>query len=134
MSEQELFEELSARLPYGVKVDVLGVECTLSGVYKDYKGVWRIVADCEEGRNYDTPLDNCKMYLRPTKKMTDREKGEAKSIGKSCIYHPSIKSGIKLLAWNVVKIPKFIYKHHLDVNGLIEQGDAYEAPEDMYKF
>lgn len=133
MSEQELFEELSARLPYGVKVDVAGAVCTLNGVYKDYKGVWRIIADCEEGRHYDIPLDNCKMYLRPLETMTDKEREDANSLAKRSLCR-HIKHGVGLILRNVPHISRYLYKHHLDVNRLIEQGDAFKAPEGMYKF
>ena len=135
MSEKELFEELSARLPYGVKVDVLGEPCVVKGAYIDDYGNYRLFTDCDEaGKHNDVPLDACKMYLRPLKTMTDKEREEANSLAKRSLYRPSLKHRIGLLINNVPHISRYFYKHHLDVNGLTKQGLAYEAPEEMYKF
>lgn len=135
MSEKELFEELSARLPYGVKVDVLGEPCEVKGAYIDDYGNYRLFTDCDEkGKHNDVPLETCKMYLRPLKAMNDEEKKAVRNIANSTLYRPSIRYGVKLILWKLPKISRFYYEHHLDVNRLIEQGDAYEASEEMYKF
>lgn len=134
--ERLIFEELSARLPYGVKVDVLGEPCVVRGAYIDDYGNYRLFTECGEvGKHNDLPIEACKMYLRPLESMTDRERDEGRLLVKSSIYyHPKHITPVKFIIKNVVKIPKFFYEHHLDVNKLTEQNLALEATEKMYKF
>ena len=124
--KQLLLKDLSARLPYGVKVDVSRVE------------EWRqltltpfILA------NYYNDIEKVKPYLRPMSSMTEEERrylleelgfdedlenGELNDFG-SYVYH----------SVNVLPLFDWLNAHHLDFRGLIPMGLALEAPEDMYK-
>ena len=66
--------------------------------------------------------DDWLAYLRPMYSMTDEERNSYEW----CILHGSslISDNIMLFDW--------LNAHHFDYRGLISQGLALEAPEDMY--
>ena len=116
-----LLKDLSARLPYGVIVQV-----------KD----WTIL-DTELRIGHIQRLQNddieLKPYLRPMSSMTEEEKEE---YGKVCELDTEILANHPM---NGEPFPAlynsqdWLNVHHFDFRGLIEKGLALEAPEDMYK-
>ena len=62
-------------------------------------------------------------YLRPMDSMTDQERSSYEWTMLHC--STSISDNIMLFEW--------LNAHHFDYRGLIEQGLALTAPEDMYK-
>lgn len=120
--KQLLFKDLSARLQYGVKVEVIWKE-KLTDV------------DGYEGKLTSTTImliENdeviCRPYLRPLSSMTEEEDKEyAKVIVKSqdCSFENSESATTIVNDWYLSK--------GFDVRGLISKGLALEAPEGMYK-
>ena len=130
--KQLLLKDLSARLPYGVKI---------SRVVEDYISEPRIprtinIDGCivieNEPFNDGIPdvdywyICEVKPYLRPMSSMTEDEMEEWNSYvavpdGKSLRRTPYC---IKYIDW--------LLEHHFDYRRLIEKGLALEAPEGMY--
>ena len=129
--QEELREDLCARLPYGVKAE---------GFSKS-NGERKIITLCEIVKGGYTEYANCfidfegawwninaiKPFLRPISSMTEEEKREYTlwqvAVADS-VYESPIKAG-NFVAW--------LNKHHFDYRGLIKKGLALEAPEGMYK-
>ena len=120
-----LLKDLSARLPYGVKVNFRGNIEILHEVHI-HKSVQTIVG--ESGILYDIDLPNIKPYLRPLSSMTEEEKREY------------------VIAWDSrqpylpTEAMDWLNEHHFDYRldpltgkTLIESDLALEAPEGMYK-
>lgn len=128
--KQLLIKDLSARVFYGVKVNI----------ERDYPNnpqvVERVAKDGEIIVNgifaYD--IYYYKPYLRPLSSMTEEENEELKYV---------IDLGLQALegeeGHNTVSAAPaafevdFYNKHHFDYRGLIEKGLALEAPDGMYK-
>ena len=111
-----LLKDLSARLPYGVKVndDIQG-DFTLIGLTKE-----RVFTTCEvEGCHNDFPIENIKPYLFPLSSMTEEQKKE---------YHELIGGmfGTSALI-NFEVLEDFFHKNHFDYRGLIPMGLAIDA-------
>lgn len=144
--KQLLLKDLSARLPYGVKMKYKNEEgastlCQIDTLYTDVDGFHCLIRMAEPpGIFYD--LTEFKPYLRPMSSMTEEEKKTYKSFfsigeyacggtlyGKEYEYINSdsedISESISLLDW--------LNEHHFDYRGLIPMGLALEAPEGMYK-
>ena len=120
--KQLLLEDLSTRLPYGVKVTTtnpaaefgvmsgISIKGKISVSTKDAD----IVFECTE----------VKPYLRPMDSMTREENKEyyktfrAESYGRGYVYVESVKS----FDW--------LNAHHFDYRGLIHKGLAIEVTED----
>ena len=123
--KQLLLIDLSARLPYGVKlryVEDLVVKkeshiITLNNIY------------LEHILNGDADI---KPYLRPMSSMTDEEK-EHLQLLHNIISDKNYGDGYAPAAWEAIsEFNVYCYEHHLDNRGLIEIGLALEAPEHMY--
>ena len=122
--KQLLLKDISARLPYGVKINV-------PHYYEDEDGIITLDAfwlhDIQNGRKEIKP------YLRPMSSMTEEEKEEVRQ--RFCYeweesimelyYSIEIRDVDCFIDW--------LNEHHFDYRGLIEKGLAIEAPKDMYK-
>ena len=120
--KQLLLQDLSARLPYGVKVTTTNPAAdfgVMSGI--SIKGKISV-----ETKDADIVFEctEVKPYLRPMSSMTEEE---IKEYGKLCIIYDT--SGTVLFDINGLN---WFNAHHLDYRGLIEKGLAIEAPEGMY--
>lgn len=147
-----LIKDISSRLPYGVKAEVMGwdeekekevfVPVTVYSVNTDG---YVYFANNDYDITYCS-IDACRLYLRPMSSMTEEELNE-------CVR----KSGIKdIQCPNWQDIPKekqfearlnhaiavfltdsnsvdWLNAHHFDYRGLISMKLALEAPEGMYK-
>jgi hypothetical protein len=103
--KQLLLKELCARLPYGV-------------IVQDRNGTHILTpGNTELGTEYIKP------YLRPMSSMTKEEKED--------FGVPFTSEGLTTLA-DTVECMDWLIAHHFDYRGLIENGLALEAPEDMY--
>ncbi len=136
--KQLLLKEICARLPYGVKAEVIGwdeekekevfVPVTVYSVNTDG---YVYFAD----NDYDITscsIDACRLYLRPISSMTSKEWVE--------FCDCSIKDEASwVLTSNRQKLIPFqnredyLNSKHFDYRGLIPMGLALEAPEGMYK-
>lgn len=115
--KQLLLKDLSARLPYGVKILQGGVVIeTLQSICKvgdnDYT-VNPITNDMYNGFH----IEQVKPYLRPMSSMTEEERKEF-DYNVPCDFYSDID---------------WLLEHHFDYRELIEKGLALEAPEGMYK-
>ena len=120
-----LLVDLSARLPYGVKVKV-----------EYYDDAWNICSINPNGVTFvtkytgypiETNWENCKPYLFPLSSMTKRQCYELSSIRSSfqdCWKY--IKTPIPLSICNFEQI-EWLHKNHFDYRGLIEKGLAIDA-------
>ena len=125
--KQLLLANLSARLPYGVKIRIIHHE--IKGADPEY------VDDVFSTTYYnmiDYDDDNYEFlpYLRPISSMTEEEKKEYDNLYYNA---PQFKDG-----WRDAKYLEGLHidwlnKHHFDYHRLIEKGLALEAPEGMYK-
>lgn len=121
MTEEEkrlLFQDLVARVPYGVKGKTLGCKtCTL--VYIGVAGDF--TADTYHGwigRKQFVP------YLRPMSDMTEDEFKE---------WHDKIRPMYDGKPYESEGADiDFFNKHHIDYRNLIEKGLALKAPDGMY--
>ncbi len=112
--KQLLLRDLSARLPYGVKVEI-------DGYYSHIlKGIDGDTISTDRGINY--PLRLVKPYLRKMSSMTEEEKNE---YFDRTMTIDIVQTSKEVIDW--------LNAHHFDYRGLIEKGLALEAPEGMYK-
>ena len=137
-----LLKDLSARLPYGVKIlqgDV--VMETLQSICKvgdnDYT-VNPITNDMYNGFH----IEQVKPYLRPMSSMTEEEKKDLKSstcpfgtgyFNEKYLICPLNHLGEQISYEFMSGILDWLNKNHFDYRGLIEKRLALEAPEGMYK-
>lgn len=124
-----LLKDLSARLPYGVKVCV-GEDLAMTLKQIDYKGF------CESWENEDFKCHSRWMlsYLRPMSSMTKEEEDEwcglnidplLEAVGKR---HTRVEDSM-LRAKSQYKPTEWLNAHHFDYRGLIEKGLAIEVTE-----
>ena len=110
--KQLLLKDLCARLPYGVKIGLIGAHKNLIG--------GPVVLDIEDYKN-SNPLiiinSNWLPYLRPMSSMSYEEKDE---------YDRLVMCNA---SWVV---DDWLNKKGFDYRGLIPMGLALEAPEGMY--
>jgi hypothetical protein len=113
-----LFKDLSARLPYHVRVKVWLKDGTTEEGVLDLEHNY---ADVLLDAFYYNKIVDIKPYLRPISSMTleeEREYNLTKTL--SIVDYPTLESFDWLLA------------HHFDFRGLIGKGLALVAPEGMY--
>ena len=114
--KQLLLKDLCARLPYGVKVQIT-LDVGMMEVSYDMTLDLELLNDLIENG------DDFKPYLRPKISMTDWEKKE--------YVNTSLFIDNRLVESLVTY--DFLNKYHFDYRGLIENGLALEAPEEMYE-
>ena len=121
IEERELlFKDLSARLPYHVRVKVWLKDGTTEEGALDLEHNY---GDVLRDAFYYKEIVDIKPYLRPLSSMTEEEKKEYKTLLSERRLYGSL--GIKIIDW--------LNAHHFDYRGLIEKGLALEAPDGMYK-
>lgn len=110
--KQLLLKDLSARLPYGVKVHLIYDKNTIK------------VREMGLGSLHDIMCDNAKgmPYLRPLSSMTKEEREYVEEL-----------SDFRATPAIVRQKVDFYLERHLDYRGLIPMGLALEALEGMYK-
>lgn len=120
-----LLKDLCARLPYGVKVNILcgyqhAEELAGLDIYKQTFNLKHAYNQPMFTRHGDSII---KPYLRSMESMTEEEKKEEWEL------------------WDIVTKTRndlhylytdFLISHHFDYRGLIEKGLVLEAPEGMY--
>ncbi len=134
--KQLLLKDLSARLPYGLKVQIQKLDEDKIIDNEDFGYMWLGMV------LFDNPYHQVKPYLRPMSSMTEDEREELEGIFRR-IDNPctvdedgclSFYGGNDFLSPEDLEVYiDFCNQHHLDFRGLIPMGLALEAPEDMYK-
>ena len=146
--KQVLLKDLSARLPYRVKVRISSDSeyCLYEKTTTlDIDNLHKFILDggyYVRGLFYKTPNFQLLPYLRPMSSMTEKEKKEYKSFfqigeytsggtlyGEEYEYigadSDDISQPTSLIDW--------LLEHHFDFRGLIEKGLALEATKGMYE-
>ena len=123
-----LIKEISARLPYGVKVwtRFKDKEVPLSVFSIDVKG-W-ICFWGTDGHLDCLNVTDCRLYLRPMSSMTEEEYDQL--YIDSRIKEDSVDI-LDALA-NDLDAIDWLNAHHFDYRGLIEKGLALVASKDIY--
>lgn len=125
-----LLQDLCARLPYGVKIELtwwVMDEGTSMNTTLEPDHIEQLLND-EDG------VTEIKPYLRPMSSMT---KEERKEYNKTCIVKfRKAGPGYTYDGWweyyDTMTSFDYLNAHHFDYRGLIEKGLALEAPEGMY--
>ena len=124
-----LIKDLCARLPYGVKYDIVLDDGTYGSggvLYDDLKNGYFDIED----------LHIVRPYLRPMSSMTEEERREAISLGISWAIsgNKKIFDGFGNVGAEIqIKGLDWLNAHHFDYRGLIPMGLALPAPDGMYK-
>lgn len=123
-SKELLLKDISARLPYGVKVLINDPDRREYTLKADYGDLFLL-------KKVNT---NIKPYLRPMSSMTVEEK----KIQKDYVHHflrnnlPDYENDF-VFKDEAHEYIDWLNKQHFDYRGLIEKGLALEAPTNMYK-
>ena len=113
-----LLKDLTARLPYGVKIELtwwvmgegIGINTTLG-------------PECiEELLNDEDGDTEIKPYLRPMSSMTEEQKEKYCSLQQKVIYNNK-----GLVNSDIMEYVNWGYKNHIDINNLIPMGLAIDA-------
>ena len=131
-SKDLLFQDLCARLPYGVKYSCI-----------DIKNVWRLKTIFTRSDNSIfcdgcNDLELCRPYLFPLSSMTEEQRTEASFEVGLKKYKVNIFGNIESyseigddIAYidleNIRRYIDWLNKNHFDYNGLIEKGLAIDA-------
>lgn len=129
-----LLKDLSARLPYGVKMNHIADDehspKTLIGVAKD-------MITLEGFGGYEcVDIEDYKPYLLPLSSITEEQYNEMQSIsGIDCLDHfevlKSIRECTEFTHWPLYeyRVIDWFNKNHFDYRGLIEKGLAIDATD-----
>lgn len=145
--KQLVFQDLCARLPYGVKAQVLGwdeekgeVEVPLK-IYSINTDGYVYFETNDYGVNY-LPVEDVRPYLRPLSSMTEEEKRTLQSfypmsfgnqyldLDKEKIELYECNSTMEFYLDDSVQMVDFCKKNHLDCYGLIKKDLAIKVTED----
>ena len=148
-NKELLFKDLSARIPYHVRVKVWLKDGTTEEGPLDLQHNY---ADVLLNAFYYNKIVDIKPYLRPMPSMTEEERKEfSKLLVKRyceedweghistsyCIEIDNVytddEDGIKYPSAFSMDAIDWLNRHHFDYRGLIRKGLAFEAPEGMYK-
>ena len=137
MTQEEkdlLIKDLCARLPYGVKIDNMGMACILTSINNKY----RIIVESDEvdkNSNFNLAkldileIEDAKPYLFPISSMTDEQYDELYNYCYEAEREASKFSngGLKIIYnYELVKID-WLNQNHFDWRGLIPMGLAKDA-------
>lgn len=129
-----VFRDLSARLPYGVRVKVWTKDgLTEEGVLDLAHNYGDVFLDAF----YLNKIADIKPYLRPMSDMTEEEKDELRGWGDyELIYwldDEEVCFGDLTVKYEtLVKLMDWLNANHLDYRGLIGKGLAMQAQKGMY--
>jgi hypothetical protein len=131
MTQEEkelLLKDLSARLPYEVKVQYNNEIYNVDYISVLYEEVKLDIPD-----NYTVGISEIKPYLRPMSSMTEEENVEyyntmdketQRNYPNSCDFSESVYYS------NTIKTFDWLNAHHFDYRGLIEKGLAIAVDEE----
>lgn len=128
-----LIADLSARLPYGVKVQIIAHNTVkyliVTELSLDYNGWVRGYMALEDGRDAENSLhfEEIKPYLRPMSSMTEEELTQYKCM------NDALDENYEVHIDNAYPAFDFLNSHHFDYRCLINKGIALEAPKGMYE-
>ena len=119
-----LLKDLSARLPYGVKIRLGDYDYQVCGYDSEKEmpvKIWYYYDSNIILKSYiDIHLTDYRPYLRPMSSMTEEEKIDYQAF----FNYDGVEYPEEYIDW--------LNAHHFDYRGLIPMGLAIEAPEGMY--
>lgn len=121
-----LIKDLCCRLPYGVKLGFYASATKQTYIYTllglEPQEDEPVIAKTENGSFYML-ADNVKPYLFPISSMTEEQMFDFAIVQvENCKgTYPTLSECSAIIDWG--------YKHHFDVNGLIEKGLAIDATD-----
>ena len=142
-----LIKEISSRLYYGIKVQVLGWDEEKGEVEVPLK-VYSINTDGYLSFEYNhycvetVYVEDCRLYLRPMSSMTEEEFENLKEYSELKYEQLDLASyqseTYKCLDFYLSEVPSYVVilvfdwlnAHHFDYRGLIEKGLAIEVTEE----
>lgn len=134
-----LLKDLCARLPYGVKCKIEGVEEPKKLIRIEVDEVDGVLLDFES--NIQVYLSEVKPYLRVLKSITEEQKKFLKdeyefwydeSDNEICSRYRGAMGYSLVVQQEIIELNDFMLSNHFDGRGLIEMGIALPATEDMY--
>ena len=132
-----LFEDLSARLSYGVYIEHITTKIRgkLKGmifnhIYNDTDSVQDINAWVKFYGDEYVDATYFRPILRPMSSMTEEEENECIGFSRTIII-PHVRNWFNFSITNPV-FTDWLNAHHFDYRCLIEKGLALEAPKEMY--
>lgn len=136
MTEEEkqlLFQDLCARLPYGVKISVPSWDGEKQECIDKIDVLYSVNRDeyiKSTNEDYDFNIEDIKPYLFPMSSMTEEQKKEFKD--NFVTYHPYITGGWYNIEYvnrfyAPIEVIDWLNKNHFDYRGLIEKGLAIDA-------
>ena len=133
-NKELLFKDLSARLPYHVRVNIWLKDGTTEEGTLDLEHNY---ADVLLDAFYYNKIKDIKPYLRPMSSMTDDERKEYNSfIGGIEPFNSDFSAYSKenkfVYEFDIKNYIDWLNAHNFDYRGLIEKGLALEAPKGMY--
>ena len=114
-----LFKDLCARLPYHTRVKIWLKDGTTEEGTLDLEHNY---GDVLRDTFYYNKIINIKPYLFPIHNMTEKQKEEYCSLQQKVIYNDK-----GLVNLDVMEYVNWCYKHHIDINSLIEKSLAIDA-------
>ena len=124
--KQLLFQDLCARLPYGVKVEVKNYRCNGE--------VRNVEIETLNVEHLTCPIERYRPYLRSLSSMIEEEREFLNRLALEnslkCIEEEDPQKVFLLRVKQDVEELAYLYKHHYDVNGLIPSGHAIEVTEE----
>lgn len=124
-----LLQDISARLPYGVKVNADFIDFTRIGRLISIDNNEELILSPNNGYPFDKKIEYCKPYLFPLSSMTEEQKNDLFNCCYNAEQEASKFSNGKLkfvYDYEIVKIDWF-NKNHFDYRGLIEKDLALDA-------
>lgn len=119
-----LLKDLCARLPYGVKIDNIGVPSMLTSINNKYRIIVETGEVDKEPRLDVLEIEDCKPYLFPFSSMTDEQKRELNNLVEESVFQILHSEDGNPQP----QIPMDWYnKNHFDYRGLIPMGLANDA-------
>lgn len=122
--ETILYRELTAFLPYNVKVEYGGEAYDLTMVTNTRKVV---ILKPFMSNQIAVPIADVKPYLRPLSTMTVDEDEACRRYKLSIV-----ESCDELLGKRIAELHNWYKSHYFDYNGLIDKSMAVAAPDGMY--
>lgn len=123
-----LFVDLSARLPYHVRVKVWLKDGTTEEGFLDLEHNY---ADVLTNAFYGGDIKDIKPYLRPMSSMTEEEKKELINIGPYLVNGNNIVIGVQCNSFvQLSKCEEWLNKKMFDYRGLIPMGLAIAVTEE----
>ena len=121
-----LLQDLSARLPYGVKVK-FAIPALLVSVRNDRDGIKIITESTYSEHIYN--IEDIKPYLRPMSSMTEEEKKEYQSL---CVIYSDhdADDNVTYYYFDTVESFDWLNKKMFDYRELIPKGCAIAVTED----